>query len=132
MNEKSIKNIFEILKKKDPEPITELNYKTTFQLLIAVILSAQATDKSVNSATSKLFKIAGTPKKMTIILSPASLTCSFPLKFPSSLRKKPTNIPRPHTPIDIFDRFENRSRFFFSFSRVCICSGCLLSNTQHV
>ena len=64
MNEKSIKNIFEILKKKDPEPITELNYKTTFQLLIAVILSAQATDKSVNSATSKLFKIAGTPKKL--------------------------------------------------------------------
>ena len=64
MNEKSIKNIFEILKKKDPEPITELNYRTTFQLLIAVILSAQATDKSVNSATSKLFKVAGTPKKL--------------------------------------------------------------------
>ena len=44
--------------------MTELHYKNKFQLLIAVILSAQATDKSVNAATKNLFKVAGTPKKM--------------------------------------------------------------------
>ena len=47
-----------------PSPMTELKYKTKFQLLISVILSAQTTDKSVNAATAKLFKIAGTPKKI--------------------------------------------------------------------
>ena len=64
MNKDKIALVFETLKKRDPEPVTELNYKSTFQLLIAVILSAQATDKSVNSATSKLFKVAGTPEKL--------------------------------------------------------------------
>ena len=64
MNKEKIINIFEILKKENPEPVTELKYKTTFQLLIAVILSAQATDKSVNAATKNLFKIAATPEKM--------------------------------------------------------------------
>ncbi len=64
MNKKKISKIFEILKKGNPNPVTELKYKSKFQLLIAVILSAQATDKSVNSATTKLFKTAGTPKKI--------------------------------------------------------------------
>ena len=64
MDKKKITRIFEILKKDNPEPVTELKYKSKFQLLISVILSAQATDKSVNSATTKLFKIAGTPKKL--------------------------------------------------------------------
>mgnify|MGYP003975862831 FL=1 len=64
MNKKKIISIFEILQANDPEPVTELYYETTFQLLIAVILSAQATDKSVNAATSKLYKIAGTPEKI--------------------------------------------------------------------
>ena len=64
MNKKKIISIFEILQASDPEPITELYYKTTFQLLIAVILSAQATDKSVNAATDKLYKVAGTPEKI--------------------------------------------------------------------
>ena len=67
MNKKKIISIFEILQANDPEPVTELYYKTTFQLLIAVILSAQATDKSVNAATSKLYKIAGTPEKIKTI-----------------------------------------------------------------
>jgi len=64
MNKDNISSIFKILRKNNPSPVTELHYKNTFQLLIAVILSAQATDKSVNAATEDLFKIAGTPKKM--------------------------------------------------------------------
>ena len=67
MNKIKIGKIFKILKTNNPEPVTELKYKSTFQLLIAVILSAQATDKSVNAATSKLFKVAGTPKKLSDI-----------------------------------------------------------------
>ena len=58
------RKMFEILKAADPAPTTELQYKTTFQLLIAVLLSAQATDKGVNKATPALFKVAGTPAKM--------------------------------------------------------------------
>jgi len=64
MNEQKRKKIFEVLKKHNPNPRTELNYKTKFELLIAVILSAQATDISVNKATQPLFKIANTPKKI--------------------------------------------------------------------
>lgn len=64
MDKATIKKIFARLKKHNPEPTTELVYKTPFQLLIAVMLSAQATDKSVNQATRELFKVAGTPQKM--------------------------------------------------------------------
>jgi len=56
--------IFNRLKKHIPEPTTELNYNSTFELLIAVILSAQATDKGVNKATAALFKKADSPEKM--------------------------------------------------------------------
>lgn len=54
--------IFQRLKESISNPTTELNHKSTFELLIAVILSAQATDKSVNLATDKLFAIANTPE----------------------------------------------------------------------
>lgn len=64
MNKEKVISIFQTLQKNNPEPVTELYYETTFQLLIAVILSAQATDKSVNAATSKLYKVAGTPEKI--------------------------------------------------------------------
>ena len=64
MNKDNLDKIFQILKKETPEPVTELIYKTNFQLLIAVILSAQATDKSVNAATKKLFKIAPDAKSI--------------------------------------------------------------------
>lgn len=53
--------LFRRLAALDPEPTTELEYATPFQLLVAVILSAQATDKSVNLATRKLFAAAPTP-----------------------------------------------------------------------
>lgn len=54
----------ERFKKQNPSPKSELDYSNAFTLLVAVVLSAQATDKSVNLATKSLFKIAGTPQKM--------------------------------------------------------------------
>ncbi len=56
------RRIFERLKAANPAPTTELHYRTPFELLVAVILSAQATDKGVNKATAKLFKVANTPR----------------------------------------------------------------------
>ena len=57
-----IREIFTRFKSANPKPTTELVYKNEFELLIAVILSAQATDVSVNKATTKLYKVANTPK----------------------------------------------------------------------
>ena len=62
MNAAQRNELFARLQKSIPEPVTELKYRTRFQLLVAVILSAQATDLSVNRATRKLFRVAGTPK----------------------------------------------------------------------
>lgn len=62
MNKAKRLEIFERLAQAIPEPETELNYSSPFELLIAVILSAQATDKGVNKATDKLFPIANTPE----------------------------------------------------------------------
>ncbi len=64
MNKKIISQIFETLKKQNPEPKTELNFTNDYALLIAIVMSAQATDVSVNKATAALFKIADSPKKM--------------------------------------------------------------------
>jgi len=57
-----VRRIFERLQAADPEPKTELNYSTPFELLVAVILSAQATDVGVNKATARLFPVANTPE----------------------------------------------------------------------
>lgn len=62
MNAVMRRQIFERLRDANPQPATELKYKNTFQLLIAVILSAQATDKGVNLATKPLFKIVKKPQ----------------------------------------------------------------------
>ncbi|SIN95577.1 DNA-(apurinic or apyrimidinic site) lyase /endonuclease III [Sulfurivirga caldicuralii] len=64
MNQKKREAIFDRLAECIPNPTTELNYSNPFELLVAVILSAQATDKGVNKATEKLFKVASTPEKM--------------------------------------------------------------------
>lgn len=56
--------LFARLKKANPAPTTELHYNSPFELLVAVILSAQATDKSVNKATEQLYKVANTPQAM--------------------------------------------------------------------
>lgn len=55
---------FRRLKSVTPEPTTELNYASPFELLVAVILSAQATDVGVNKATAKLFPVANTPQQV--------------------------------------------------------------------
>jgi endonuclease III len=62
MNAAKRLEIFERLAEAMPEPTTELNYNTPFELLIAVVLSAQATDVGVNKATAKLFPVANTPE----------------------------------------------------------------------
>lgn len=62
MNAKKCYEIFKRFQAQNPHPTTELQYHTPFELLIAVILSAQATDKSVNKATKDLFKVANTPQ----------------------------------------------------------------------
>jgi endonuclease-3 len=58
---------FRILRDRDPEPRSELEYATAYQLLVAVVLSAQATDRGVNLATRKLFPAAGTPAAMVAL-----------------------------------------------------------------
>ena len=64
MNKAKINEIFKRFVKQNPHPTTELQFKSSFELLIAVILSAQATDVSVNKATQKLFRVARTPKSI--------------------------------------------------------------------
>ncbi|UHD14835.1 endonuclease III [Thiocapsa bogorovii] len=64
MNKEKRNRIFERLRAANPAPTTELVYRTPFELLVAVILSAQATDKGVNKATAHLFAVADTPEKM--------------------------------------------------------------------
>jgi len=64
MNKAKRRAIFERLRAANPAPTTELAYRSPFELLVAVILSAQATDRSVNLATAKLFAAAATPEAM--------------------------------------------------------------------
>lgn len=64
MNAQKRYEIFSRLRENNPAPTTELNYSSPFELLIAVILSAQATDVSVNKATKKLFPVASTPEQI--------------------------------------------------------------------
>ena len=64
MNAQQRAEIFRRLRETNPKPTTELQYDSPFQLLIAVILSAQATDVGVNKATRRLFPVAGTPQTM--------------------------------------------------------------------
>lgn len=62
MNQKKRQAIFDRLADAIPEPATELNYSTPFELLVAVVLSAQATDIGVNKATARLYEVANTPE----------------------------------------------------------------------
>ena len=66
-SKKEIETFFARLKTVEPEPKSELIYKSPYTLLVAVVLSAQATDKSVNKATEKLFAAADTPQKMVTL-----------------------------------------------------------------
>ena len=73
MNPEKRRQIFERFRAANPAPKSELAYRTPYELLVAVVLSAQATDKSVNIATAKLFPVANTPGKM-VELGEARLT----------------------------------------------------------
>jgi endonuclease-3 len=64
MNKQKRSEIFSRLREADPEPTTELEYSSAFELLVAVALSAQSTDKGVNKATRKLFPVANTPEQI--------------------------------------------------------------------
>jgi endonuclease-3 len=64
MNSAQIESFFATLQAANPMPVTELEYTSVFELLAAVLLSAQATDVGVNKATRKLFPVAGTPQKI--------------------------------------------------------------------
>src|SRR5687768_1052247 len=64
MNKSKVLKIFNCFEQANPHPTTELVYKSPFELLVAVVLSAQATDKSVNKACEVLFKIVKTPQQM--------------------------------------------------------------------
>ena len=67
MNKNNIKEIFKRFKNNNPEPKGELIYSSSYTLLVTVVLSAQATDVSVNKATKNLFKLAKSPKEMISI-----------------------------------------------------------------
>ena len=64
MNPQKRREIFRRFREANPKPTTELKYSTPYELLVAVVLSAQATDKSVNLATAELFPAANTPEAM--------------------------------------------------------------------
>ena len=67
MNPAKRRAIYETLRALNPHPTTELEYSSPFELLVAVVLSAQATDKSVNAATRALYKVANTPRAMVAL-----------------------------------------------------------------
>ena len=67
MNKEKRTKIFSRWRSANPEPTTELNYNSNFELLIAVILSAQSTDVGVNKATAKLFPVANTPESIVAL-----------------------------------------------------------------
>ena len=67
MNSAKRDAIFKRLRELNPHPATELRYSTPYELLVAVVLSAQATDKSVNAATQSLFTVANTPQKIVAL-----------------------------------------------------------------
>lgn len=75
MNSAKRRAIFACLQSANPHPTTELEYHSPFELLIAVILSAQATDKSVNVATRKLFTLANTPSKILALGEAGLIDC---------------------------------------------------------
>ena len=64
LSKKEMTEVFSRLKAANPAPVSELDYVNPFTLLVAVVLSAQSTDKGVNKATGPLFKVADTPEKM--------------------------------------------------------------------
>jgi endonuclease III len=84
-----IEEIFARFAKASPEPLGELDFTTTFTLLVAVVLSAQTTDKAVNLATKQLFAVADTPEKMVALGEEKLMEYTKPLGF---FRSKARNV----------------------------------------
>ena len=107
MNPAKRRAIFERLRAANPHPTTELAYRTPFELLVAVVLSAQATDKSVNKATARLFPVANTPAAIAQLgvdgLIPY-INCDRPLPQQGEERRRavgnPAARPRRRSPAD--------------------------------
>ena len=72
--------VFERLKRQNPSPSSELKWTDPYTMLVSTVLSAQATDKSVNKATESLYKIADTPEKM-LALGEDGLICLYDIKL---------------------------------------------------
>ena len=87
MKPPQVRELFERFKALNPKPVTELEFTTPFELLVAVILSAQATDKGVNLATRKLFPLANTPRKILALGAEglASYVCTIGL-YPTKVK----------------------------------------------
>ena len=85
MNAAKREEIFSRLRSLNPEPATELHYRTPFELLVAVVLSAQATDKSVNLVTPRLFAAASSPAAMLALGTHGTLPVRFLISFSKSL-----------------------------------------------
>jgi endonuclease-3 len=75
MQRADIEAFFATLKAANPQPVSELEYSSVFELMVAVLLSAQATDKSVNKATRRLFAVAGTPRSMLALGEAGLIDC---------------------------------------------------------
>ena len=71
MHDRDVPRFFEALRSANPQPATELEYTSVFELLCAVLLSAQATDASVNKATRRLYLVANTPQRILALGLPA-------------------------------------------------------------
>src|SRR5690606_13769723 len=84
-----IEEVFARFAKASPEPLGELDFTTTFTLLVAVVLSAQTTDQAVNLATKQLFAVADTPEKMVALGEEKLMDYTKPLGF---FRSKARNV----------------------------------------
>ena len=92
MNKDKRYEIFSRLRAENPNPVTELEYSSPFELLIAVLFSAQATDVSVNKATRKLFPVANTPEKMLALGVDGLKATSKPLAYLTLRPKMPSRL----------------------------------------
>lgn len=81
LSEEKVEVLFSRFAKQNPQPTTELKYTTPFELFVAVVLSAQATDKKVNEVTGRLFKIANTPEAFLELGEARLSELIYPLSF---------------------------------------------------
>ena len=103
MRSEEIEELFERLRKENPNPLPELNFTSAYTLLVAVVLSAQATDRSVNLATADLFKVADTPEKMD--------------RYIKTIYNKANDMDRLINELTIYSKIDN-NRILYNFQRI--------------